>query len=253
MSIVFGFLRGNMKKLFKKNSNKGFTLVELIVVLVILAILAALLVPTLIGYIDEARAKKYLPNAKSCLDAAQAMFSQQYALNDGLGPHDPVVPGAMDESNNLNKDQDITNTQFAVEVLRLAGLPNTTPNGGLDGKADEAPYLFMVGVGSARENVGSTHNGHTYTEADKYTIYYAVYMETANAKAWYYYNGEWTTTNPRYNNKNLFFDENNYIIKGSGKGVRIQYYLIANHNRDYQGQNNTIRKKEFWDWLKTMK
>ena len=44
----------------KKNNNKGFTLVELIVVLVILAILAAILVPALLGYIDRAREKQYV-------------------------------------------------------------------------------------------------------------------------------------------------------------------------------------------------
>ena len=49
----------------KKNNNKGFTLVELIVVLVILAILAAILVPALLGYIDRAREKQYVLNAKS--------------------------------------------------------------------------------------------------------------------------------------------------------------------------------------------
>ena len=37
-----------------RDSKKGFTLVELIVVLVILAILAALLIPALTGYIDKA-------------------------------------------------------------------------------------------------------------------------------------------------------------------------------------------------------
>lgn len=39
----------------KKNTKRGFTLVELIVVLVILAILAALLIPALTRYIDKAR------------------------------------------------------------------------------------------------------------------------------------------------------------------------------------------------------
>ena len=47
----------------KKMENKGFTLVELIVVLVILAILAAILVPALLGYIDRAKEKQYVLNA----------------------------------------------------------------------------------------------------------------------------------------------------------------------------------------------
>jgi prepilin-type N-terminal cleavage/methylation domain-containing protein len=70
-----------MKKLMneKKNNNKGFTLVELIVVLVILAILAAILVPALLGYIDRAKQQQIVLNAKSCLTAAQAEMSNLYA------------------------------------------------------------------------------------------------------------------------------------------------------------------------------
>lgn len=62
----------------KKNTNKGFTLVELIVVLVILAILAAILVPALLGYIDRARKNQVVLNAKSYLTAAQAEMSSLY-------------------------------------------------------------------------------------------------------------------------------------------------------------------------------
>ena len=62
----------------KNTNNKGFTLVELIVVLVILAILAAILVPALLGYIDRAREKQYVLNAKSFLTATQAEFSSIY-------------------------------------------------------------------------------------------------------------------------------------------------------------------------------
>lgn len=36
-------------------NKKGFTLVEIIVVLVILAILAAIAVPSVIGYVNEAK------------------------------------------------------------------------------------------------------------------------------------------------------------------------------------------------------
>ena len=62
----------------KNNKNKGFTLVELIVVLVILAILAAILVPALLGYIDNARSKQTILNARSAMIAAQAEMSSMY-------------------------------------------------------------------------------------------------------------------------------------------------------------------------------
>lgn len=62
----------------KKSENKGFTLVELIVVLVILAILAAILVPALLGYIDRAKGQQIVLNARSCYTAAQAELSSMY-------------------------------------------------------------------------------------------------------------------------------------------------------------------------------
>ena len=64
-----------------KKNNKGFTLVELIVVLVILAILAAILVPALLGYIDKAREKQITTNAEAAYVAAQAILNEQYGLN----------------------------------------------------------------------------------------------------------------------------------------------------------------------------
>ena len=67
-----------------KKNNKGFTLVELIVVLVILAILAAILVPALLGYIDQAKSKQTVLNAKSALTAAQAEMSNIYATKNEL-------------------------------------------------------------------------------------------------------------------------------------------------------------------------
>ena len=89
----------NMKK---NTKNKGFTLVELIVVLVILAILAAILVPALLGYIDAARNKQTVLDAKSCLTAAQAEMSNIYASKSGVpgdiakAPHDKQVRNMAD-------------------------------------------------------------------------------------------------------------------------------------------------------------
>lgn len=65
-------------KRFQKDQ-KGFTLVELIVVLVILAILAAMLVPALLGYIDRAREGKYNEEIHAIYTATQAVADEQYA------------------------------------------------------------------------------------------------------------------------------------------------------------------------------
>lgn len=54
-----------LKKLQKKSNKKGFTLVEIIVVLVILAILAAIAVPSVLGYVNEAKDERYIQEARS--------------------------------------------------------------------------------------------------------------------------------------------------------------------------------------------
>lgn len=69
-----------MKKLWeKKDSKKGFTLVELIVVLVILAILAAIMIPAMVGWIDKAKEKQALIECRTYYLAAQTIAAEDYA------------------------------------------------------------------------------------------------------------------------------------------------------------------------------
>lgn len=71
-----------LKKLQKKSNKKGFTLVEIIVVLVILAILAAIAVPSVIGYVDEAKESRYIQEARSIYVVIQTEEAKAVALED---------------------------------------------------------------------------------------------------------------------------------------------------------------------------
>ena len=84
-----------------KKNNKGFTLVELIVVLVILAILAAILVPALLGYIDRAREKQLTTNAEAALVAAQGLMADAYGAYEK--PADFITADKIQNLTDINE------------------------------------------------------------------------------------------------------------------------------------------------------
>ena len=104
-----------MKKM--RNDNKGFTLVELIVVLVILAILAAILVPALLGYIDEARNKQLQLHGKSIYTAAQSVASKAYGKNTDIHDNSNKTKRTV----NGTADSEVTYAQaFGFDVAELS-------------------------------------------------------------------------------------------------------------------------------------
>lgn len=97
-----------MKKTQKKLGNKGFSLVELIVVIAIMAVLVGVLAPTLIKNIEKSRESKDAQNIE------QIKSSIEVALQDETA-YDQAVPTGSAASSNIL----VTLTSSAASVNSL--------------------------------------------------------------------------------------------------------------------------------------
>ena len=66
----------------KKMNNKGFSLVELIIVIAIMAILAGALAPALISYVAKSRRSTTVSNAQTIASGVDAALSDEEAYDD---------------------------------------------------------------------------------------------------------------------------------------------------------------------------
>ena len=169
-----------MKKM--KNDNKGFTLVELIVVLVILAILAAILVPALLGYIDEAKQKQIVLNGKSVYTAAQAVASEMYAKN--------VKPSEAKTDN--------TWADYADKIYKIADVDSFGET-----------CTIYINFKDATLAQGATADAHDY-----YTVTY-VYFKQGEDKVIEFDGKSWNAKESNYEATN----KNYPITKKSGTGT----------------------------------
>jgi type IV pilus assembly protein PilA len=91
-----------IKKLQKLKAKKGFTLVELIVVIAIIGVLAAILVPTMLGYVENSRITSADQIAKTIKDAAQVAATEMDTQGMGLATTKVVALGTYTPAANNN-------------------------------------------------------------------------------------------------------------------------------------------------------
>ncbi len=99
----------------KSKEQKGFTLVEMIVVLVIIAILAAITIPALLKYIDKAKDKQLVINARTAYLAAETAASEAYAANKTIASGSSIKFGK-------NKNAGTDDTGFIKNAEDLTGI-----------------------------------------------------------------------------------------------------------------------------------
>lgn len=126
----------------KQKNNKGFSLVELIIVIAIMAVLVGVLAPQLIKYVEKSREATDIQNCDSIVSAIKTYYSDKDNAPDNVTVY-------------LKKDAAISES-----ALNDAGLNNTTLKGtGWNG--DMIKIVVDTKNGSAKYTCGSK-----YYEAD---------------------------------------------------------------------------------------
>lgn len=87
----------------KKMNNKGFSLVELIIVIAIMAILAGAIAPALIKYIDKSRKSSDVNNAQSIATAVSSALAKEDAY-DAAAAGDYTVDDTLASGNDFQKE-----------------------------------------------------------------------------------------------------------------------------------------------------
>jgi len=92
----------------KKNNKKAFTLIELIVVIAIIGVLVAILVPTMTGFVNEAKLSTANANARTIYSIAQAEATFQQVSGEGIPTSATVTAAIADQVGDMDGTYEVT-------------------------------------------------------------------------------------------------------------------------------------------------
>ena len=128
-----------------KKNNKGFSLVELIIVIAIMAILAGALAPALIKYINKSRRSTDVQNADSLRTALQTALSDPDAA-DASSANSTAIQAATSITSGGDDFQKEVYSIIGSATLKTKYAPKGGPsaNSGFGFKVDQATNQVVV-------------------------------------------------------------------------------------------------------------
>lgn len=146
-------MKNYLQRLWK--SEKGFTLIELIIVIAILAIIAAVAVPNILKAVDNSRKTSDITNAKVIADAA----SQVIAKFDNLSgvTYDATTALNVTSLTGASANADATLAAFEDALFNefSNGAPDPVYQGGT---ITEDNYYLVISGGNIQVYVGNNAN-----------------------------------------------------------------------------------------------
>lgn len=98
-----------------KLNNKGFSLVEIIIVIAIMAILAGALAPQLIKYIEKSRVSSDISNCNSLKTAVQTALADEKAYESAIASSEFIFNGSEPV------DSELADGNFKTELNTIIG------------------------------------------------------------------------------------------------------------------------------------